>query len=144
VKTLKQQLEAAEALIKPIAAKAQPDRQEKQFLERMKFTRLSFNLIEGYIAMTTAAATETDFKAAAAAGERALATRLELANMNPTFTTRVVGVAAESDKSNTVSCSRSPTERRASSSRRRRWNGPSAATRTTAACRAAGRIASRT
>ena len=99
VKTLKQQLEAAEALIKPIAAKAQPDRQEKQFLERMKFTRLSFNLIENYMAMVTAAATETDFKAAAAAGERALATRLELANMNPTFTTRVVGVAAESDKS---------------------------------------------
>jgi hypothetical protein len=99
VKTLKQQLEAAEALLKPIAAKAQPDRQEKLFLDRMKFTRLSFNLIEGYIAMTTAAATETDFKAAAAAGERALTTRLELANMNPTFTTRVVGVAAESDKS---------------------------------------------
>lgn len=99
VKTLKQQLEAAEALIKPIAAKAQPDRQEKLFLERMKFTRLSFNLIENYMAMVTAAATETDFKAAAAAGDRALATRLELANMNPTFTTRVVGVAAESDKS---------------------------------------------
>lgn len=99
VKTLKQQLEAAEALLKPIASKAQPDRQEKQFLDRLKFTRLSFNLIEGYIAMTTAAATETDFKAAAAAGDRALATRLELANMNPTFTTRVVGVAAESDKS---------------------------------------------
>ncbi|MFM8471467.1 MAG: DUF4838 domain-containing protein [Limisphaerales bacterium] len=99
VKELKQQLLAAEALIKPLAAKAQPDRNEKLLVERIKFTRLSFDVLENYMAMVTAAATDTDFKAAAAAGERALAARLTLANMNPTFTTRVIGVAAESDKS---------------------------------------------
>lgn len=99
VKELKQQLTAAEALMKPLLTKPQPDRNEKLYVERMKFTRLGFDVLENYMAMVTAAATETDFKAAAAAGERALAARLALANMNPTFTTRVVGVAAESDKS---------------------------------------------
>ena len=86
------------ALVKPLAAKAQPDRLEKAFVERMKFTRLGFDVLENYMTMVTAASTETDFKAAAAAGERALAARLALANMNPTFTTRVVGVEAETEK----------------------------------------------
>jgi len=99
VKELKRQLIAAEALVKPLAAKAQLDRNDRLFVERMKFTRLGFSVLENYMAMVTAASTETDFKTAVAAGERALAARLELANMNPTFTTRVVGVAAESDKS---------------------------------------------
>ena len=56
-------------------------------------------MLDNYITMVTAAAAQTDFKTATAAGERGLAARLELAKLNPMFTTRVVGVAAESDNS---------------------------------------------
>ena len=45
--------------------------------------------------MVRAAASEGDYKAAVAAGERGLAVRKQLAQLNPTFTTRVVGVAEE-------------------------------------------------
>ncbi len=100
VKELSQHLLAAEAIMKNVSRRlGELPRDWPKFEERMKFTRLSFDLIQSYMAMVTAAATETDFKAAAAAGDRALATRLVLANLNPTFTTRVAGVAAESDKS---------------------------------------------
>jgi hypothetical protein len=42
---------------------------------------------------------QTEHGGRPSAGDRGLAARLELAKMNPTFTTRVVGVAAETDKS---------------------------------------------
>jgi hypothetical protein len=76
-------------------AKGKGGRQEKQYADRVKFARLGFNVLEQYTAMVRAAATDVDYKAAVAAGEKGLAARLELAKMNPTFTTRVVGVAAE-------------------------------------------------
>jgi hypothetical protein len=100
VAEMKQQLEAAEAMMKTFSASLgdlPPD--WKKFEERMRFTRLGFDVLENYLAMVRAVAGECDFKTAVAAGERGLAARLELAKMNPTFTTRVVGVAAESDKS---------------------------------------------
>ena len=99
VKELSQHLVVAEAIMASVSRKlGELPRDWKKFEERMKFTRLSFDLIQSYMAMVTAAATEVDFKAAATAGDRALAVRLELANMNPTFTTRVVGVAAETEQ----------------------------------------------
>lgn len=96
---LKKHLEAAEALVKPLDAKPNADRNETLFVQRLKFARLGFAVLDAYLAMVRAAATEVDYQAAVAAGERGLAARLELAKMNPTFTTRVVGVAAETDKS---------------------------------------------
>ena len=65
------------------------------YRQRLVFTRLSFEIIANYVAMTTAAASDGDYAASARAGEAALAARLRLAQMNPTFTTRVIGVAAE-------------------------------------------------
>lgn len=88
IKELRKHLEAGEA-----AAKGG----DATLAERMKFTRLSFGVLENYIAMCTAAATECDYKAAVAAGEKGLAARKELAAMNTTFTTRVIGVAAETE-----------------------------------------------
>lgn len=73
--------------------------QKNIYSERMRFARLGFDVLDAYTSMVRAAATEIDYKSAVAAGERGLAARLELAKMNPTFTTRVVGVAAETDKS---------------------------------------------
>ncbi|MBX9679146.1 MAG: DUF4838 domain-containing protein [Gemmataceae bacterium] len=94
VTQLRKHLESAEAMAKPGTS-----RQDQQYADRLKFTRKSFEVIDAYMAMAKSAATDADYKAATAAGERGLKARLELAAMNPTFTTRVVGVAAETDKS---------------------------------------------
>ena len=97
---LKRHLEAAEAAMKePAASQGLSADDAKKLADRMRFTRLGFEVLDNYIAMVTAAAAQSDFKTAVAAGERGLAARLELAKLNPMFTTRVVGVAAESDKS---------------------------------------------
>jgi len=93
---LKKHLAAAEAAVKPLAGKS--SRNERLYVERVRFARLGFNVLENYMAMVHAAATEGDYKTAIGFGEKGLAARLELAKMNPTFTTRVVGVAAEDDK----------------------------------------------
>ena len=68
-----------------------------QVAERVRFTRLSFDLIDAYVKMVRAAATEVDYAGAVKAGEQGLAKRLELAKLNTLFTTRVVGVAAETE-----------------------------------------------
>ena len=93
VKRLGAHLAEAEARVEASAGK--PGRNDKLFVERVKFARLGYNVLTAYTAMVRAAATDIDYKAAVTAGERALAARLELAKMNPTFTTRVVGVAPE-------------------------------------------------
>jgi hypothetical protein len=53
----------------------------------MQFTELSFAVIENYLAMVRAAATEGEYPKAVAFGEKALAAREQLTAMNPTFTT---------------------------------------------------------
>lgn len=63
--------------------------------ERMRFTRLSFGIIEGYIAMVTAAAQDVAYAAAVRHGERAISARLSLARMDPGFTVHVEGSEAE-------------------------------------------------
>jgi hypothetical protein len=65
----------------------------------VKFARLGFDVLDAYTQMVREAATEVKYDSAVKAGEKALAARLELAKMNPTFTTRVVGVAAETKDS---------------------------------------------
>ncbi|HVF09555.1 MAG TPA: DUF4838 domain-containing protein, partial [Abditibacteriaceae bacterium] len=87
VAQLKQNLAAAQALVKPLEGKADATRSEKQYVERMKFAQLGFNVIENYRQMVTAAATEADYKAAHEVGLRGLASVLALTKMNPTFTT---------------------------------------------------------
>lgn len=96
---LRKHLEEAESIVKPLSTRADLGRNGKQYVERMKFMRLSFDVLDAYMTMVRAAATEGDYKTAVAAGERGLTARLALAKMNPTFTTRVVDVAAETDKS---------------------------------------------
>lgn len=63
--------------------------------ERLKFTTHSFEIIESYGAMVTAAARDVDYRSAVRNGERAMASRLELARMNPIFTAHVLGPEAE-------------------------------------------------
>lgn len=95
VSQLRKHMEAGEQAL--ASAGKGSGRDEKLYAERMTFTRRSFDLIDACTQMVRLAAAEGDYKAAVAAGERGLAVRKQLAEMNPTFTTRVVGVAAETD-----------------------------------------------
>ena len=84
VEKLRKNLADAEAIIAKVPADS---RSNKQFHDRMKFTRLSFNVIDNYMAMVKAAATDIDYAAAVARGKQALANREDLTNMSGTFTT---------------------------------------------------------
>lgn len=90
---LRTHLADAELSAAPLAGRE--GRNNALYVQRVKFARATFDVLEAYTAMVRAAAGDVDYKAAVAAGERGLAARLELAKMNPTFTTRVIGVAAE-------------------------------------------------
>jgi hypothetical protein len=87
VATLRKHLEAGEAAVKPLMAKAEKSPDEQRFLDRLHFTRLAFDVLDAYMTMTHAAATEGDYRAAIAAGERGLAMREKLTDMNGLFTT---------------------------------------------------------
>ena len=88
VAELKQHLETAEARMAEVG-KSLGDlpRDWARYQERMKFARLSFNVIENYMGMVFAGARDLDYKAASAAGQRAIVARDALADMNGTFTT---------------------------------------------------------
>ena len=87
LKVLERELTAAEAAIAPLKAKSGRSRNENRYVERMTFTRLSFDILKGYTSMVAAAATDVDYAKAAALGEAALAAREKLTDMNGTFTT---------------------------------------------------------
>jgi hypothetical protein len=93
LRKLQESVEQAEKAVAPLAGK--PGRNDKLFSERVKFARLGFNVLKTYCAMAAAAASDADYKAAVRHGKAAVEARLELAKMNPTFTTRIIGVAAE-------------------------------------------------
>ncbi|HEY3319565.1 MAG TPA: DUF4838 domain-containing protein [Planctomycetota bacterium] len=84
---LKERLALAQKAMEPLRGKANASRNEKLFVERMRFTELTFEVLDSYMAMVRAAASESDFAAAVAAGERGLAAREKLTEMNGTFTT---------------------------------------------------------
>lgn len=92
---LRASLAEAEKAVEALKAPGFTTRNKALYAERMKLARLGFNLLEAYTATVQAAASDADYKAAVKYGEAAVAARQELAKMNPTFTTRVVGVAAE-------------------------------------------------
>jgi hypothetical protein len=87
IETCRRSLAEAEKLVAPLARKAQRSRHEQQVLDRMKFTRMSFEILDGYLGMVRQAATEANYAEAVKRGERALAVRERLTDMNGTFTT---------------------------------------------------------
>ena len=90
METLGENLQAAEKLIAPLAEKAAPSRNEELLLERMRFTRLGFEVLSGYMTMVFKATRDCDYRAAHAIGTKALEARVKLAEMNPTFTTGAI------------------------------------------------------
>ena len=62
-------------------------RNERLYLERLKFVRLGFETLKYYMAMVTTAASKADYAGAVAAGEEGLRWREALNQMNSAFTT---------------------------------------------------------
>jgi hypothetical protein len=87
VNALRAHVADGEKAVQSLATKASPSRNEKLFVERMKFTRHSYDVLDLYTAMVEAAATNCDYAAAATLGDQALAARERLTEMNGTFTT---------------------------------------------------------
>lgn len=82
---LRQSLVAAEKAVEPLRGNSTED--ARLYLDRMKFARLSFEVLDAYMEMVEAANAEVDYARAVTAGQRGLAAREQLTTMNPTFTT---------------------------------------------------------
>ena len=88
---LRRNLEAAEATVKSFE-QAGKDSDDQRYFERVRFTRTAFEVLDAYMSMVRSAATDVDYQAAVAAGERGLAARERLTATNGTFTTyKVIG-----------------------------------------------------
>jgi hypothetical protein len=83
---LEGKLEAGLKAVEPLRAKANPRRDERLYLDRMRFTELAFTVLRRYMRMQRAV-NEVDFAAAVQHGDRGLAAREELTAMNAGFTT---------------------------------------------------------
>ena len=70
---------------------------QQLYIDRIRFTRLSYDVTANYMKMVSAAATDCDYATAAFFGRLGLAARLEMAHMNPTFTTVVVGTGSPAE-----------------------------------------------
>lgn len=80
-------MKEAEALVAPLRKKAKLSRNEKLYLDRIAFTRMSCDITTLYLNMVRAAADDLNYSKAVALGEKALAIREKLTAMNGTFTT---------------------------------------------------------
>ena len=80
-------MKEAESIIEPLKKRSSLTRNEKLYLERIKFTRLSCDLTNSYMGMVRAAGTDLDYKKAVVLGKKGLNIREELTAMNETFTT---------------------------------------------------------
>ncbi|MFO0905223.1 MAG: DUF4838 domain-containing protein [Pirellulales bacterium] len=83
--SLRTQLDSAAARLQPFGDR--PDAESRRFLERLKFVQLGFEILDRYMTMTRAAATDVDYSAAVSAGKQGLAAREQLTALNGTFTT---------------------------------------------------------
>ncbi len=88
IAVLKEKLQEAEKIIGGINVQARTlTRNEKLYVDRMRFTRYSYEITAGYMSMVRAAATECDYAKAVSYGEQALAIREQLTDTSGIFTT---------------------------------------------------------
>ena len=85
--TMRQKMKEAELMIAPLKRKSSLTRNEKLYLDRIRFTRLSSDLTTLYLGMVKAAGTDLDYKKAVVLGKKGLDTREQITAMNGTFTT---------------------------------------------------------
>jgi hypothetical protein len=86
IERLRIDVEEAERKIAPLASETEPTRNEKLFTRRLRFTRLSFDLIDQYMAMVRSATRDCDYGKAVALGETALKTRAKISALGGIFT----------------------------------------------------------
>jgi hypothetical protein len=85
---LKTNIEEAEKIINGIKVQGRElTRNEQLYVKRMTFTRYSYDILSGYMAMVRAANTECEYAKAVPFGEKALAVRENLTDMSGIFTT---------------------------------------------------------
>jgi hypothetical protein len=81
-------LREAEASIQQMDAQDRHlSRNEQRYVQRMRFMRLGYTVLQSYMSMVRSAAADVDFAATVEAGERGLRARDELTAMNEAFTT---------------------------------------------------------
>ena len=85
---LRSDLDAGDAAMRNLPDKA---RNAARYRERMQFTRAGFDLLQSYVTMITAAARDSEYAAAAAAGRKAVEAERVLRATNPLFTSGIVG-----------------------------------------------------
>ena len=86
----------ADKAIKPLELSERPNsRNDTLYLQRMVMLRKQWAVLDSYMKMVAAAATDADYAKASAIGREAMKARLDLAAMNPTFTTHVMGPGEE-------------------------------------------------
>ena len=61
IATLQQSLEKAEAAMRAVSEKASRTRNERLYLERMRFMRLSFDVLQNYVGMVAKAARDNAY-----------------------------------------------------------------------------------
>lgn len=87
VKQLGHKLQDARRLVADLKTPGRKlDRNERLYLRRLEFTELSYLILEAYTSMVKSAATDADYDAAVAAGERGLKARKEMAKLGGIFT----------------------------------------------------------
>lgn len=83
---IKKPLRVAEAAAAPLAQRTDLSRDEQLYLDRLRFTRLGYEIMDNYVAMSDAAARDADYALAVEKGKAALKARDALGAMNPSFT----------------------------------------------------------
>ncbi|MFT5258935.1 MAG: hypothetical protein ACI9J2_000878 [Saprospiraceae bacterium] len=87
ISRLSEKLRQPKAIIAQLKKTEVLTRNQKQVIDRLKFTRLSYDIISAYDQMVTATATEVDYIRAVEAGKKGLSARENLTAMNGIFTT---------------------------------------------------------
>jgi len=82
---LREKIKQAEEAIKVVRVAGKMTRNNSLYLQRMKFTRNSFDVLDNYITMVQAAAGDVDYDAAVKAGEAGLKAREAMAAMGGIF-----------------------------------------------------------
>lgn len=87
IENCRMNLEEAERLVEPLARKENRSRNEQLILNRLRFTRMSFEIMDGYLRMIRLAASQGNYAEATSVGVNTLVVREDLTTMNGIFTT---------------------------------------------------------
>jgi len=91
IEKLRPEIAEAEKIVAPYRQRTDLSRNERLYLERVQFTRHSFDVIDNYMGMVRAAAREADYTKAGVLGRKGLAARQQLGEMNETFISTKMG-----------------------------------------------------